>query len=137
MITKRVHKLVALYFIKNPNPDIFIIVGHKDNNKSNNKKDNLYWTTISENTKKAFDDGLLFNKKGFDDSQSMAITVYKNNKFYKEYGSAHECHRELSKILDDLEYSMILRRSHIHKNNKSIKYRKFKEWDFWFSEDIN
>ena len=136
MITKRVHKLVALYFVENPNPEKFTVVGHKDNNKSNNTKENLYWTTISENTKKAFDDGLLVNDKGFGDSQSIPVTVYKNNKFFKEYGSVHECHRELTKILPKLDFSMILRRSHSNEKGKITKYRKFKEWDFWFSKDI-
>lgn len=53
---KRVHRLVADAFIENPHN--LPIVGHKDNNKLNPNKNNLYWTTIQENTQKAYEDGL-------------------------------------------------------------------------------
>lgn len=74
MISKRVHRLVAQAFI--PNPNNFPVVGHLDNIKSHNTVDNLYWTTISDNTQKAFDDGLAQNAKGFEDSQSHPVVVY-------------------------------------------------------------
>ena len=48
--TFRLHRIVAEYFIENPNN--LNIVGHKNNIKHDNRKENLYWTTISENTKK-------------------------------------------------------------------------------------
>lgn len=44
-----VHRLVAIYFI--PNPNNYPLVLHKDNNKQNNHKDNLYWGSHSENRK--------------------------------------------------------------------------------------
>lgn len=44
---KRIHKLVAKYFI--PNPDNKKHVNHKDFKKSNNHAENLEWTTPSEN----------------------------------------------------------------------------------------
>lgn len=65
---RRVHRLVAEAFIENPYN--LPIVGHKDNNKLNPIKSNLYWTTIQDNTQKAFDDGLQINSKGYEDSQS-------------------------------------------------------------------
>lgn len=40
LTTVRVHRLVAIYFIQNP--DNYKIVGHKDNDKTNNIADNLY-----------------------------------------------------------------------------------------------
>lgn len=85
--SKRVHRLVAEAFIDNPNN--YNIVGHKNNIKSDNRVENLYWTTISENTKKAFDDGLAKNDKGFDDSQSKPIRMYKTstNELIEEFGS--------------------------------------------------
>lgn len=43
-----VHRLVAKYFIENPNNDP--IINHIDTNKSNNNIDNLEWCTHSENT---------------------------------------------------------------------------------------
>lgn len=61
----RVNRLVALHFIDNPNN--LPIVGHKNNIKSDNRVENLYWTTYKENTQKAVADKLLVNDKGFDD----------------------------------------------------------------------
>lgn len=55
-----VHRLVAMTFI--PNPNNLPIVMHKDNNPLNNHVSNLKWGTISENTKQAFDDGLIVSK---------------------------------------------------------------------------
>ena len=62
----RVHILVAKAFLENPNN--LPIVGHKDNNKLNPVKENLYWTTIQENTQKAYNDKLQVNDSGYDDS---------------------------------------------------------------------
>lgn len=50
--TVRVHRLVAKAFLKND--EGLNIVGHKNNVKHDNNVDNLYWTTVSENTQKAW-----------------------------------------------------------------------------------
>lgn len=93
--TMRVHILVAKAFI--PLIEGKEIVGHKDNNKTNNNYKNLYWTTISENTQKAFDDGLIKNDKGFDDSQSMPVDVFDiNGNFITTYGSQREASKALN-----------------------------------------
>ena len=42
-----IHRLVALYFT--PNPNSYTQVNHKDENKSNNNKDNLEWCTPKYN----------------------------------------------------------------------------------------
>lgn len=92
---KRIHILVAEAFISN---DLRMsVVGHKDNNKLNNKKDNLYWTTTSENTKKAFDDGLEINLKGYEDNQSQPVYVFdKDKKLIYDFGSISLAAKELS-----------------------------------------
>lgn len=52
-----IHRLVAITFI--PNPENLPIVMHIDNNKLNCHYTNLKWGTYSENTKQAYDDGLV------------------------------------------------------------------------------
>lgn len=91
---RRIHILVATMFI--PNPNNLPIVGHKNNIKHDNRVENLYWTTCSENTQKAVDDGLLVNDKGYDDSQSHPINMFDayTNQLLAQYGSAREASRE-------------------------------------------
>lgn len=89
-VTNRVHKMVALAWL--PNPKNYPIVGHKDNDKSSTCVDDLYWTTISENTQKAFDDGLAKNDKGYDDSQSHPVDVFdKDMNYLDSFGSCRIC----------------------------------------------
>ena len=88
--SKRVHRLVAEAFI--PNPNNYSVVGHKNNIKSDNRVENLYWTTVKENTQKAYDDNLAKNDKGYDDSQSKPVIMFDTftNKKINEYGSICE-----------------------------------------------
>ena len=92
--SRRLHRLLAIAFIKNPNPEKYNVVGHLDNNKSNYNLENLYWTDISENTKKAFDDQLASNDKGIKDTQAHPLAVYKNDgTLISIYGSICEASR--------------------------------------------
>lgn len=53
-----VHRLVALTFIENPDPENLIIVNHIDGNKSNPYYKNLEWVTPKENSWHAMRTGL-------------------------------------------------------------------------------
>lgn len=45
-----IHRLVALHFVKNEDKDKYIEVNHIDNNRLNNKFDNLEWVTPKQNS---------------------------------------------------------------------------------------
>lgn len=59
-ITIKVHRLVAMAFIDNP--ENRETVNHKDGNKANNYLDNLEWATRSEQAKHRYVAGLDSNK---------------------------------------------------------------------------
>ena len=79
---------MAKAFIEKNDPT-YNVVMHKDNDKPNNNVNNLMWGNTSINTKQAFDDGLIVNDKGFDDSQSMAVVQFDGDsrKIMNVYGS--------------------------------------------------
>lgn len=114
-ISKRVHRLVAEAFI--PNPNSYPIVMHRDNNKKNNVVDNLKWGTVSENTQQAVDDGLLVNKKGFEDDQSTPCTCYETltNKLVGHFGSISIASKEMNISKRGITYQL---------NNPSVPIRK-------------
>lgn len=53
----KVHRLVALAYI--PNPNNYPHINHKDGNKLNNHVDNLEWCTQKMNSRHAYDNGRM------------------------------------------------------------------------------
>lgn len=66
--TLRIHRLVALAFI--PNPDNLPEVNHKDGNKKNNCVTNLEWVSGLENLQHAWNTGLIYGLKGQENGRS-------------------------------------------------------------------
>ena len=54
--TVAVHRIVAEVYLENP--DNKPVVNHIDGNPSNNRLENLEWSTIGENVRHAYDTGL-------------------------------------------------------------------------------
>lgn len=90
----RVHRLVALMFLCNPNnlPQI----NHKDGNKENNNVDNLEWCSNDYNQKHASMLGLKKSKKAVEQRHFRKdITKEKCKELYKNYSM-----EKISKILN-------------------------------------
>lgn len=102
----KIHRLVAKYFI--PNPNNYPQINHIDGNKQNNRIDNLEWCDQSHNIKEAYRLGLIhFNhnnkglfQKGHNRNATRKIYQYDlNNNFIKEWSSIKEaslCFKDIS-----------------------------------------
>ena len=121
---KRVNRLVAEAFI--PNPNNKLVVCHRNNIKSDNRVENLYWGTVSENTQQAVDDGLFINDKGYNDSQSMPVNMYetKTNKLLKKFGSIGEAHKGTG-----ISKTTISRQCRYHRPVRKKVYFRFQDDD--------
>lgn len=59
-----IHRIIALTFVENPNPEKYNQVNHIDGDKGNNNSSNLEWVDNSMNQKHAFETGLRVYHKG-------------------------------------------------------------------------
>jgi len=73
--TLLIHRLVAETFLEKKSTDN--VVHHLDNDKANNKVENLIWTTQSDNVKRAYKDGLIRDRSGVNNPN------YKNGNWIK------------------------------------------------------
>jgi len=70
-LTLRIHRLLAIHFVENPNN--YPIVNHIDGDKKNNNINNLEWTTYSLNTLHSYKLGLQKIKFGDDNHASRLL----------------------------------------------------------------
>lgn len=117
----RVHRVVALAFLRSPKKDQ-IYVNHIDGNKFNNNLSNLEWITPTENTKHALKTSLI---------KSYTRKVYridpKTNKILKVFNSI----KEVTSILG-FTYTTIKRMCEQNKENRGVRLK----WDE-IKKDIN
>lgn len=100
---QRIHRLVALHFVPNPDPIKYNVVNHLDGNKQNNHYTNLEWTDVKGNNKHAIDvlgipifgGKRPISKKGKDNPQSKAIVRTYPNGETKEYFGIGQAAREI------------------------------------------
>lgn len=119
-VQRRVHRLVAEAYI--PNPEKLPVVGHKNNIKTDNRVENLYWTTNRENIQKAVDDGLLANDIGFEDSQSKPVAMFRTttNEKIRVFGSIFEAARQTG-----LPKTTIARQAKYHRPVRTEMYFRY------------
>lgn len=94
-----VHRLVAEAYI--PNPDKLPLVNHIDGNKSNNKVENLEWTTYKGNTQHAYDNNLVSRKRRSNHNLNVQkpnarkVGKYKDGVLLQEYKSIASAARDM------------------------------------------
>lgn len=140
---RRLHIVIAETFL--PNPYNLPVVGHKNNIKTDVRVDNLYWTTYSENTQKAVNDGLLVNDKGYEDSQSIPVVMFNTytNKELGRYGSAKDAEREtgigINTILRQCKYKKPVRKPFYFRYQSDetvIPPRVVVQYDYYTGKEI-
>lgn len=112
MTSKRIHRLVAIAFI--PNPDNLPCIDHISGCKTNNRASNLRWCTKKENAN-------YKNHKPMSEEQKARLREYQNRDKQKEYHKLYsETHKEQM-----LEYQK--QYYQLHKEQKKLYYQQNKE----------
>lgn len=93
----RVHRLLALHFIPNDDPDTKIHIDHKDDVRDNNKLGNLEWVTQAENNRR-----MHLNHPPAEITQG-GIRKKKNGSWIWEYYIKGKRKSKTMKNLNDLE----------------------------------
>lgn len=98
----RVHRLVCVSFI--PNPNNYPIINHINGIKDDNKLDNLEWCTVSYNTKDAYDKKYIIPKKGAEKKNSkltdeQVLIIRNTNKTQKEISIIYNISKSLVSLI--------------------------------------
>lgn len=101
----RVHRLVARYFVGNPNH--YTQINHKDENKKNNRADNLEWCSLLYN----------INYGNREKKEIPVVQFTKDGKKIGSYRSLSEAARQTGLINMPKKF-----RSHVDKNKPRVLY---------------
>lgn len=128
-----VHRLVAIEFLENKKG--LPLVNHKDGNKLNNNLENLEWSTSSQNTKHAHENGLISGGGGhktkieqIDPKTNNIIKIWDSFGEVKEYLNISEY--RLRKIIENntVEKDSMWKK-HIEEELSGETWRKIKDYN--------
>lgn len=105
---KKIHRLVAMAFVKNPNPEEFNVVNHKDSNPSNNCFSNLEWCTQIYNIEVG-----LMRKRMKEVRSKPIVQCNRSGDTINEFSSI----REASRLTGVNRWNIT---TALHKNNKKV-----------------
>lgn len=119
-----IHRLVAEAFV--PNPNNYPIVNHKDENKFNNKADNLEWCTAKYNCNYSKDKKKRIKRKNAGAPKRVAL-LNDNYEIERVFFSIRDAARYICPDNENSAYVMINRVCHKHDGHVSACNRK---WTF-------
>lgn len=90
----KVHRLVGILFVENPEPDRFNMVNHLDGDKLNNHYTNLEWTNSLGNVQHAIYNGLRKH------SHAQKLSIEQVREIRQLYNDTHIHHNELGEQFD-------------------------------------
>lgn len=112
----RVHRLVAMAFI--PNPNNLPQVNHKDGNKENNNVSNLEWVTNQQNYEHALKNNLVGWKK-----ITKQVAKLVNGKIVSQYESVSDAAAKNNISINNLYYYLSKKCKYRYKNSQKISWQ--------------